>query len=548
MKHQSKITTYFQTSNETARSNRNVTVAVDNRCSKNLIHEVPCQEKVENRNEEFENFSYLPIYYGNVRSIPAKTDFRARVSSSVYKVFCFTETWLNKNDYDDSYFPNGFNVYRLDRKTNGGGVAIIVHESFKSRQIVQIFNPGCESICVRIELRPRPIILYLAYVNEPKIAVLMKHHELVQQLIALDNDARIVVLGDFNLRGIKWGLDETEIFYLPQGVVSHDQSQYFQAALMFLQEMHQLPMYQLVNIRNIASNVLDLVFVNGTEDIQVCGAEVAITKITETDIFHPPIEISFEYENGKTHSTDEEVIEVFAYNRGNYDRMTERFNSINFAQIFDKMDVETSFDYFYELINGVVTENIPTVRKKKTNKPKWWTVELQKKKNKRDKEYKRKPKDKQTPEYIAALKEFNELEEKLYNEYISNVQDDIVENPAEFWRYAKIKQKKSKYPIEMCDDGKTCDEPEDIVNLFADYFEGLYVNDGSSEKASLFEEIYANEPVNPHEINLSMFDIERAISRLKVKGSAGPDNLAPIVIKKCADIGLAIMDSASENV
>lgn len=32
-----------------------------------------------------------------------------------------------------------------------------------------------------------------------------------------------------------------------------------------------------------------------------------------------------------------------------------------------------------------------------------------------------------------------------------------------------------------------------------------------------------------------MFDIERAINKLKVKGSPGPDDLVPIVMKNCAD-------------
>lgn len=71
---------------------------------------------------DFANIQYLPIYYQNVRSIPAKTDLRSRISSSLYKVICFTETWSTKEHDDDCYFPQNFVVYRNDRKTNGGGV------------------------------------------------------------------------------------------------------------------------------------------------------------------------------------------------------------------------------------------------------------------------------------------------------------------------------------------------------------------------------------------------------------------------------------------
>ena len=265
---------------------------------------------------EFGFICYLLMYYGNVRSIPAKTDFRSRVSSSLYKVLCFTETWLLKIHYDDSYFPFGFRVYRQDRKTNGGGVAIIVHDDFKSTQI-QIHDPECESICVKIELQPISIVIYLAYVSEPNLAILLKHHKLIQEVIRMEPQSRIIVLGDFNLHDITWNLNDTESYYLPQKIISHTESEYYKMVGEFLKNMHQLPMYQLSNIKNIASNVLDLVFVNETNDVQVCRAPAAITKIKETDHFHPPLEISFEYESGKIESASIETIEVFSYKRGN---------------------------------------------------------------------------------------------------------------------------------------------------------------------------------------------------------------------------------------
>lgn len=61
----------------------------------------------------------------------------------------------------------------------------------------------------------------------------------------------------------------------------------------------------------------------------------------------------------------------------------------------------------------------------------------------------------------------------IYNEYINQVEENILENPAEFWSYAKIKQKKTKYPIEMHYDGRKSDTPEGIVESFADYFESV---------------------------------------------------------------------------
>src|SRR6201996_5240569 len=91
----------------------------------------------------------------------------------------------------------------------------------------------------------------------------------------------------------------------------------------------------------------------------------------KTDRFPPPLEISFEYESGKIVPALTETIEVFSYKRGNYERMCQQLNEINFAQIFDRMDVETAFDYFYDKLNSLILGNVPIVRvKKNNNKPK----------------------------------------------------------------------------------------------------------------------------------------------------------------------------------
>lgn len=294
-------------------------------------------------------------------------------------------------------------------------------------------------------------------------------------------------------------------------------------------------MFQLSNIKNIASNVLDLLFVNDLGDIQLCQASVAITELVGIVRFHPPLEITFEYQatENSSSSSSNETVEVFVYSRGNYERMTQQLNAINFAHIFDRMDVVSAFDYFYCLMDRLIMENVPrTKRKKKNNKPKWWTRELQKKKNKRDKMYKNKPKNIMTPEYTEALKDFNILQDSAYNEYIAEVQENIFSNPSEFWSYAKMKQNKPVYPSEMKFNGRKCDHPEQIVELFADFFESIYErNDGETN----FDDIYHNEPDDSIEINLTMLDIERAINQLETKGSSVPDNLPTAIIKNCID-------------
>ncbi|XP_037033040.1 uncharacterized protein LOC119072026 [Bradysia coprophila] len=484
--------------------------------------------------EGFMDITYLPLYYQNVRSIPARTDLRNRIKYSNYKGLCFTETRLCKEHDSECYFPRNFNVYRRDRNALGGGVAMLVHEDYKCFQIEYVNDPDCESVCVKIELQPCPLVIYLAYVNDPaKPNLLLKHYDLIRQVIVKETDSRVVVIGDFNLHDIEWNFDDTDTFLLPQNIASHTESVYFQAASEFLQKVHDLPMFQLSNLKNISMNVLDLVFVNGTGDMHVSKAPVSVTLNTEIDHFHVPIELAFEYITVEEVRSTDDFIEVFSYKSANYERILQQLESINFAAIFDRMDVEEAFDYFFELLNRMIIENVPKVRiKRNSHRPKWWTREWQQKKNKRDKTFKRKPKNAMTSEYAEALIEFNELNERLNKDYINQVQQNIIEDPSEFWSYAKFKKKSSSYPREMLFNARKSDQPEEIVEMFADFFEGLYDKD---ELPVVFDEVYGEESDDVWDVDLTMSDIDKAIRELDAKSGAGPDDISPIFIKSCVD-------------
>lgn len=89
----------------------------------------------------FMDLSSLPIYYNNVRCITNKRNIGMRIGQSMYKILCFTETWLSNKQCSNDYFPSGFEVYRCDRALSSqqfatrraGGVAVIVHTEQTSR-------------------------------------------------------------------------------------------------------------------------------------------------------------------------------------------------------------------------------------------------------------------------------------------------------------------------------------------------------------------------------------------------------------------------------
>lgn len=56
------------------------------------VHE---NQPMKNKSMCFGDISHLSIYYNNVRCVTNKTNLSTKIDLSVYKVLCFTETWLN---------------------------------------------------------------------------------------------------------------------------------------------------------------------------------------------------------------------------------------------------------------------------------------------------------------------------------------------------------------------------------------------------------------------------------------------------------------------
>lgn len=54
------------------------------------------------------------------------------------------------------------------------------------------------------------------------------------------------------------------------------------------------------------------------------------------------------------------------------------------------MNVDSAFDHFYDTILNEIDDNVPKMTKRKySQKPNWWNKEIKRKKNRRDKLYKR---------------------------------------------------------------------------------------------------------------------------------------------------------------
>ena len=189
-----------------------------------------------------------------------------------------------------------------------------------------------------------PLLLYVVYMRDFEAVVASQHLRRIRELMTAFPRHRIMVVGDFNMPDIRWIADDTDNFFVPTGLISHS-SQYFRDAAKFLNEMFELPLYQLSDVQNTASNVLDLLFVNDFADVRMSVDRSMVVEQCLQDAYHVPYEIWFEYSK-RSIINRTETINVFCYKRGNYERMCRQLYGINFAHEFNQRDFDAAFEYF----------------------------------------------------------------------------------------------------------------------------------------------------------------------------------------------------------
>ena len=109
------------------------------------------------------------------------------------------ENWLTDLIYDNEVTPPGYLIYRNDRGSRGGGVAIVLSNQIPSRLIQN--HQIIEMISVEISLDPK-VILVCVYISpsssDAHLGVIL------DAISSLPDNCDILITGDFNCPDINW--------------------------------------------------------------------------------------------------------------------------------------------------------------------------------------------------------------------------------------------------------------------------------------------------------------------------------------------------------
>lgn len=428
----------------------------------------------------------------NARSIVNKADKLEECLLSLDPHVCvITETWLHELISNDDIVPPGYQLYRRDRGSRGGGVAVAVKDGVDVVTENQIADH--ESLFLKIKLKETAFHLCAVYRAPDSDERFLSM--LYDRLLPLRNK-NLILTGDFNLPLINWN-------NLSLGLS--------QTSDIILDIMLALDLDQIVTDCTRETSILDLLFISEVFRGGIVTIEPGISD-------HKLISFSWKVENKITHVFNVESVKE--YSRADDVAIIDYIDG-NIGITGD--DVESSWQQFATVIRHCIKHFVPDRKILKRRQHPWITREIIHTKR-RLKRYRKK--------HGTSTPLFKEIKYDLLSKvscarakYFSQTLGDFLKtDPQKFWRHLS-KPKEDIVKIKIGDTIITDDA--EIAEGFNQFFYGVFT--------ALDEYGIKPTEVTEDDIEITREGVLAMLLKLDIKKSAGPDGIPNVFLRRYAE-------------
>ena len=460
----------------------------------------------------------LRIININCQSIGNKHgQFEHLLDSTKADIVFGTESWLNNNIKDHEVFPDGYAVYRKDRKAGRGrGVFVAVKEDLVSSHMVE-FDTECEIIWVKLSITSCRN-LYVASYYRPHVSDQESLDKLDESLSKVPkNNSHIWIAGDMNLPGLNWpeGNLKTNCPYPEQ----HDR---------FTEILADHGLIQLIDKPTREENTLDLLAVNNptllnrTEVIPGISDHVVFAELDVAPRRHKQVKRRVPIYRRAEWSKIEEV-------------MMETHQEIQ-AQSKDS-DVETTWDTFKSRLSSAVSNFVPHRSTSARDRPPWITLKVKKliqARNRLSKKLKNKSTGSRQEKLKSLKKAIQKATKEAYWSYTETIitESETKSNNKKLWTFIKHKKTDSVDIAPLKENGLLKDSPKDQAEILNNQFSSVFTTDRPSDFPD--HTPFKNNKKYPdiEDIHISVDGVEKLLNDLNPHKSMGPDGLHPKVLRQ----------------
>lgn len=469
--------------------------------------------------------SFLPSIYASTHTSP-------------YDVIVMNETWLNESIFDEELFGSDWFVYRKDRQSTsdtreGGGVLIAVKSFLASSQIVQHIDT-LEQLYVKISLsNSKSLYINVAYIppnSAPDVYALYAQC-LNETLTNADDRDEIIVMGDFNLPNVVWlDDDDNPGVFDPSNVTSE-----VEATL--IDGCSDLGLAQICNVENNFGNVLDLVFTTVTDGFSL---NLASHRLKNDSIFHKALELNFSFEFADEENTSDHF--YYDFENADYTSIDAFLSSCDWNMLLCDVDVETGASILLQSLQSSIDQFVPLKKRKIYGSRPWLSSDLRTLRNQKNRAYRTyisTLNDRDFQRFITLSEEFRTKNLSAYDSYVFRTGEHLKKDPKKFWHMINSKRKSSTLPKRLYLDGRSGTSDAIKCDLFAEFFQSVYVPPVSCDARSIVSRPDLFDPLCLH---FQLDEVYDGLLKLDPNKSAGPDDIPnKFLIKSAASIAKPLL-------
>ncbi|XP_055612515.1 uncharacterized protein LOC129759125 [Uranotaenia lowii] len=482
---------------------------------------------------------HLNLYYQNVGGINScVSDYLLASSCSCYDIIALTETWLNDRTLSSQVFSSDYTVFRCDRgpnnstKSTGGGVLIAIRSTLSAIPIYDESWNDQEFVWTRIDLGTKKLYVGVVYLppDRTRNASFADSFSIgLSKLCSLTlPEDDIVIIGDFNLPGLKWIPSQGNFLF-----ADPTRSSFTVPSNTILDSLSTATLREINSIENENGRMLDLCFIS--DGPQLATIEEAPTPLVKVVPHHPALLLSLDIPRAFAHIQKPGQF-FLDFKNADFVAVSQTLDAIDWETELESSDPNAAAMKFSHIINYIIDRHVPKRSSVSNLRAPWVTKELRQMKtlkNKALRYYTRHKTLRAKNEYCKLNSAYKKLCSRCYQSYLIRIQRGFKTKPKSFWQYIKDQRKESGLPPSMfLDDNLATSEPE-ICDLFADKFRSVF--DSNSISSDQVTSAACNVPHLNTWLNQIVVDddiILKATAKLKHSLSAGPDGIPATFLKR----------------
>jgi exonuclease III len=471
----------------------------------------------------------LSCYFLNARSIKKISDrthklreFKELLIITNPDILGVSETWLNNNLEDtDIASKEDYTIHRKDRTNKrGGGVMLMVKANIKSKRRDDLeCNTLNHNEIIVTELEPEPgnkLIVITAYRSQqdPHEHFLTNFENTLQNCMS-QNLNKLLIMGDFNYSKIKWS--QTLDKKLPQ------HCREFKEVLngYGLKQLNKNPS------RAQNNNILDLVLTNFPDK---CSKIYCNIFQYSSDHYL----LNFDL-NTRVETITSPPRTVYNFKRANFNQLKEDLTATNLNDKIDREEhIDNKLTSWAQSLTDLINRHIPKITLKKQHSAPWIdhvVVKAVRKKNSALKQAKKHDTQHLWTKFHRLRNRLKNLITFKHKEYLSNICDNISNQPKKFWSFIKANSKSRGLPQFLYNtNGEEESDFNSMANIFNNFFQSIFSCNDNIPTPPI---ISTNDPLLDH-ISITENEVLKELNKLNPSKAPGPDGLPTRVLKECA--------------